>query len=299
MELINKVLHLNKRDFEHINNLLTIDKLILKEFLRIIELDNFKAIQVNDVLTDETHKKIYNTIVNEFNVSPLTFLGIGSAFNPVENSNSAMIKTGKHLLLIDCGESTFKTIVKNNILDEVEKVDILITHLHGDHTGSLSTLLYYLYYMKGIKGNVYFPNDEIKNLLTLLGNKLDQYEYKIINEEVKILDNLYIEPIKIKPSSNMSCFGYKIRYNDRTIIYSGDSAELPKDINDFLRNNKYATLYQDISISDIEPHFYYKRLIEEIDEDVRSKVFAMHLDDSRHTFKLINPYKFNVVTNIF
>lgn len=299
MREINKVLYLKNKDFNHIKNMLEIGKFQLEEFLGLIDLNTFKVIQLEEELSNEDNIAIYNNIINSFNVSPLLFLGIGSAFNPNENNNSAMIKTGKHLLLIDCGESTFKTLIKNNVLDDVENIDIVITHLHSDHTGSLSTLLYYLFFIKNVKANVHFPNDDLKKLLDLLGNNKSQYNYNVITNEVKLLNNLLIKPFKTKHCEELNSFGYEIIYNNRTIIYNGDSSELPKDINKRLLTNENITLYQDVSLFKTKAHFYYKELIKNTNKNVINKVFAMHLDNSKETFNKLKEYGFNIVENIF
>lgn len=108
MKEANEILYLSIKDFNHIRTMLDLGKFTLKEFFKLIDFKNFNAVQLEDILTDKNDKLIYNDIINSFRVSPLMFLGVGSAFNPVENSNSAMLKTGNHLLLIDCGESTFR-----------------------------------------------------------------------------------------------------------------------------------------------------------------------------------------------
>lgn len=298
MKEINKILNLNTKDFSRIRNMLNLGNFKLKEFFELIDFKSFKAIQLSEVLTDEKDKLIYNDIINSFRISPLIFLGIGSAFNPLENSNSAMIKTGRHLLLIDCGESTFRTLIKNDILSDIASVDILITHMHGDHIGSLSTLIHYLFLIKNIKANIYFPSNELKELLILSNNQEDTYNYIKVDKKEKLLDNLYVEPFAVKHIENTNSFGYEIEYNDRTIIYTGDSAELPYNINEKLSNKENITLYQDVSLYDVKAHLYYKNLIKEIDKNVAHKVFAMHLDDSKVTFERLKNHNFNVVRNI-
>ena len=171
--------------------------------------------------------------------------------------------------------------------------------MHGDHTGSLSTLIYYLFFIKNIKANIYFPNDELKELLNLLGNEDEQYNYILIDKKEKLLDNLYIKPFSVNHIKDMSSFGYEIEYNDRVIIYTGDTCELPTDINNKLSKTNNITLYQDVSLYDVQAHFYYKKLIKGINKELAHKVFAMHLDDSNTTFEKLKDYNFNVVKNIF
>ena len=73
----------------------------------------------------------------------LKFLGRGSAFNVKEGNTSAYYKKDNILLLIDCGTTVFKSILDQHLLDNVKEVNVLITHLHDDHVGSLSSLIRY------------------------------------------------------------------------------------------------------------------------------------------------------------
>ena len=113
----------------------------------------------------------------------LKFLGRGSSFNLKEGNTSAFIKENKTLLLIDCGETIFKTIQEKNLLDDVKKVYILITHLHSDHVGSLSSLLMYCWYVKKIQAKIFYPDKElIKTFLEFQGNRFNQtYTFFDIN----------------------------------------------------------------------------------------------------------------------
>lgn len=112
----------------------------------------------------------------------LKFLGRGSAFNTKEGNTAAYIKQDSHLLLIDCGENIFERMVNNNLLDGIEKVDVLITHLNSDHVGSLSSLIYYCCFIKKFKVNVYFPSYELQELLKLMGHKREEYNfYRVIS----------------------------------------------------------------------------------------------------------------------
>lgn len=82
--------------------------------------------------------------IDKFN--PIKFLGNGSAFNEELGNNSAFIKDEKlnKLLLIDCGSSVFGSLLKAGILNGVKEVNVLITHLHPDHVGSLGDLFFFI-----------------------------------------------------------------------------------------------------------------------------------------------------------
>ena len=71
----------------------------------------------------------------------LKFTGIGAAYYPVLGSNCAFFEHGGGLYLIDCGESTFKSMYSRNEIYHYDKITVLITHLHADHIGSLGSFL--------------------------------------------------------------------------------------------------------------------------------------------------------------
>ena len=246
----------------------------------------------------------------------LKFLGRGSAFNIKEGNTSAYLKENETLLLIDCGETVFKEILDRNLLDGVKDVHILITHLHSDHVGSLSSLLMYCWYVKKIKCNVCYPDRGVlENFLLAQGNRLGEtytwhrYEYvgggdieklgichigymevphdKITKvKEVKI-DN---EIIYKKTETLFTSYGYIIEfYDDTAIWYSGDTNDISERYIEELINSvdeseyKYyedMIIYQDTCLADYEGniHLSLNKLCEKVEPKYRNKIYCMHLD---------------------
>ena len=73
----------------------------------------------------------------------LEFLGIGSSFNAEEDNTSAFFVEGEEMFLIDCGETVYKSLIRNELLENVDTINIMITHTHDDHIGSLGSLVLY------------------------------------------------------------------------------------------------------------------------------------------------------------
>lgn len=242
----------------------------------------------------------------------LKFLGRGCSFLPKEGNTSAYYKKDNHLLLIDCGELIFDKIMNINLLNDVNKVDILITHLHSDHIGSLSNLIYYLYFIKNITPTITFPvKTDIVEYLQIQGNILDVH-YKLNTNPINIMG------IEIKPNSTshytvfkdvltgevsnclsnenktvknaFNSFGYYLKSKDVSIYYSGDSNELNVDL------SKVDIVYQDCSVVDKEdfPHLTFNKLLQIVKPEDRHKIHLMHID-SYDIFDMASKHGFNVV----
>jgi ribonuclease BN (tRNA processing enzyme) len=73
-------------------------------------------------------------------------LGSGNAFSDGGRHHSAyLIKSSQGSLLLDCGPTTLASMKRLNLLTEPIN-QVLLSHLHGDHTAGLPFfLLEYIY----------------------------------------------------------------------------------------------------------------------------------------------------------
>ncbi len=74
----------------------------------------------------------------------LKFIGTGGAFDVDLGNSAALVQLGAHRVLIDCGHSTYPQLRRLGLVEAPDVV--VITHLHDDHVGSLSTLLYHRHF---------------------------------------------------------------------------------------------------------------------------------------------------------
>ena len=67
----------------------------------------------------------------------LKFLGRGGSDNQLQGNNSAYFIEDRSLFLIDCGENIFEKILEKEILKEIDRIYLFITHTHSDHVRSI------------------------------------------------------------------------------------------------------------------------------------------------------------------
>lgn len=251
------------------------------------------------------------------------FLGRGSAFNKKENNNSCFYKKDGKMLLIDCGEDIFKTILKKDVLNGVKEILIIITHMHSDHVGSLSSLLFYLKYKRGIIANVFFPLKEVLlDFLEKNGN-LKDVEYKFFDlDENQFFDDIFIgyqsvnhtgviEKVNdgvvvngvIKNCRKEKVFDsylYTFLEGEDITVYSGDTYEnifqLFTDGDE--EDDPHFMIYQDVCLTDYEGnvHLSFRKLKEGVPKmSDRAKIYCMHIDNSDELVDMIKENGFNIV----
>ncbi|AII27997.1 metal-dependent hydrolase [Bacillus phage Bobb] len=235
----------------------------------------------------------------------LQFIGCGSAFNTELGNNGAFIKDQGVLLLIDCGSSTFGRLKQSGMLEDVRNIEVLVTHTHPDHVGSLGDLIFYSYYTLGIKVKVY--SSRFINLPILLGtmgvdyNKYTMttlFEYNDYEAQDSRFD-ISFRIVEVNHVPDLLCYGYLIRHQGKTIYYSGDCYEIPEGILKMLDKGKIDYFYQDTCAAEYEGnvHMSLTDLSLAIPPQQRSKVWCMHLDEGL-TEKAVTDLGFNIVKPI-
>lgn len=233
----------------------------------------------------------------------LKFLGCGSAFNTELGNNSAFIKEGKSLLLIDCGGTVFERLKKFDLLDGLENIYIIITHTHPDHVGSLGDTIFYCNHVLKKKANLFFPNKEhMEELFKYLGVSKEYYNFNcsdIVNIDDEYIGDISIKFITVDHTSKLPSYGFLLTVKDKIIYYSGDSKNIEDGIINRLRLGEIHQLYQDTCGLDYKGsgHVSLKKLCGLIPKALRSKVYCMHLDD-KISLTDIEDNGFNAVKNI-
>lgn len=154
----------------------------------------------------------------------ITFLGRDSGFGKKNTSAYAMV--GNRLLLIDCGQTVMTQLQEKNLLKDISGIDVIITHMHGDHVGSLSQLALYCYFTLKVPINIITKCSEIDNFLTITGVSrycqtpgFPEERYTRNNNFVKFIPTQHV-------GDELDCYGFSAKVNGTNIVYTGDTMTL-------------------------------------------------------------------------
>lgn len=219
-------------------------------------------------------------------MTSLKFLGNGSAFNYDLDNTAAYFKYDNTFYIFDCGEKIASKIVKYIDFSKENDVVICITHMHGDHIGSLEALLVYLTIINPVHSvTILCPNKS--KMISFL--KLTDYNYglvKIIEDKIYKDKNVTIESAEAKHiSDSRSYFVYSPL---EKFFYSGDTCLLNQKAKEMLFADKLDTIYHEVSDKNSDFHIGLDTICKEIPFEYRNKVFLMHFDSDLLINKCIN-----------
>lgn len=212
----------------------------------------------------------------------LTFIGTGGAFSKKYVNNSAYYIHKNKIILFDCGETVFSEIIKNDILLNIKYIDIIITHFHSDHVGSIGTLLFYCRY-KGIKVNIIFPIKKLViNLLNIFGINKNMYNVLLPGE----IEDYYLKEYRQIHGDiyngkliEIQAYGYHLKIDDLNIFYSGDCSIINKEVINLFKMKKIDMLYHEVATDGYKAHVDLSELKKAISRKDRNRVVLMHMSD--------------------
>lgn len=200
----------------------------------------------------------------------LKFLGKDSGFG--NKNNSAYIEVDDKLILIDCGFTVFEEAKKRFDFNKYKTIEIILTHLHNDHAGSLSQVILYSWFKFNKKVYVYSKCKKIQEYLDITGTPKDAYELK---DESKNL-----EFIKTEHTMYLDAYGFTLEINGKKIVYTGDTNKL-ESFDAYL--DKCDEFYVDVSKNG-GAHLKFDDIIDRL-LALRNngiKICLMHLDDKEY-----------------
>ena len=232
----------------------------------------------------------------------LNFLGRGAMLYPSEGNTAAYFEEGNNLFLFDCGEDVAAKLIKDGKLTRDTEVYLFITHTHSDHIGSLGTLQQYLYWVCGKKLNIVIDYNleymiEIKAILRGFGLEPSTYNFVLERD----LDNKFesFNQIRYMKSNHgdipIGSASIIMKTNQGNILYSGDIAD-SRIIKYFIQVSEgfIDRMYIDTSYTDSPVHLSIHKLNEVIPEELKHKVYCMHINN-KDILPIIEEYGFNLV----
>lgn len=228
--------------------------------------------------------------MNSRHTGPLLFPGRGSAF--ADEQNSALFTAGNELILIDCPATSYQKIKKMNWA-QYDNIFILVTHTHGDHSGSVGTMLQYVWFASGMKKKVTVvaPSEEVKQDLLLLLMRIEgcEPEWFSITTAAEIDREWLVSSVPtthVRPLEGR-CFGYHLRIDGSDVIYTGDSATLAP-FRPLLKSGSF--LYTEAAYYRSDVHLYLEDALSELLTIAESgvQVFLMHLDVEEKIAEMIS-----------
>lgn len=203
----------------------------------------------------------------------LNFLGVGAAFNYLTNNNCAYFKLGKKIYFFDMGEKICDKVLAMHLLDDVDEVNVFVTHLHSDHIGSLEPFLYWIHYFSSKKINIFYPNkDNLHQLLVLTGIDFD---FEIL-DDYSLVKDFKIEPVKVEHINNS--YAYFVYMKDFAFYYSGDTSVLLDRAVSEYKSGKINEIYHEVTISlNARIHTHLSVLEKAFSLEERKNVYLMHL----------------------
>ena len=204
----------------------------------------------------------------------LNFLGGDSGFG--DNNTSAYIVNNNKFILIDCGFTVFNKV--KNIISNYDDIDIIVTHLHNDHAGSLSQIIMYLYYVYNKKVRVISKCNRIIDYLDITDVPHDAYTLVNSTEYVELIPTIH--------GSNIDAYGIKLDIDKTRIIYTSDTSTF-EPFKPYI--NDIDELYTELSATS-NVHLKVDEMKDILDKISNKgvKIYIMHTDDKEYIRKTLN-----------
>lgn len=153
----------------------------------------------------------------------IRFIGFGGAFDThLVNSAAIASHSGTHTL-IDCGHSVFPALKNSGAIQHVDQV--VITHLHDDHVGSLSAFA--IYYSKVLQKGplpIFGATDEfaarIRELLCF--SLVEPERYARIGSLNQAQGEILAIDTRDRHMVGLNTYAFVFKENDESLVYSGD-----------------------------------------------------------------------------
>ena len=191
----------------------------------------------------------------------IQIIGADSAFDGLNTSFFFRDNLGRGIL-VDCGFTVFPELNRRGMLGDVDIV--LVSHPHGDHTGSLTKLAAYQHFVFGKKlisgGHEWLPD-----LFRIQGILPEHYNSLPADDPLNL---------KIIPNKHIAAHGHNnALFIADTIFYSGDTNENLLDT-DYARDSKI--IFHEVALNSPAAHVRLADLATAAPE-VKTKTWLIHI----------------------
>jgi len=203
----------------------------------------------------------------------IKFVGTGGVYDYELGNSAAIVQTEAGQVLIDCGYTVFPQLAKKNLLDGIDY--LLLTHLHGDHAGSLHAAILHWKNIRGTNIKLIYPTDRYKaeliNYLKIFLVDVDKYIDLVPIDAVPGVGAIDTQGFHV---DGIQSFAYHFDLNDQLIYYSGDLGDINVTL-EFLRSVEHENIFvfHEVVFIQRKEHVYYKE-VEAMAEEFN--VFAYH-----------------------
>lgn len=224
-------------------------------------------------------------------------LGVGGAFTRKDYHTNILVLAGDTVVLIDCADPIHRTLAQQTVragrpVHHADVQDILITHLHPDHSNGLESLLLHRRFILDAPPPRVYALPEVCDVLwngklaaSMARSEIpeidmredfveeDFYELKAVDEDLPFdIGPMHFEVHRARHS--LPTCGIRVSCGGRTFGYSCDTILFQEHI-DFLAQADL--IFHETTPSPI--HTRYEELLE-LPDEIRRKMMLVHMPDS-------------------
>ncbi|NBC73446.1 MBL fold metallo-hydrolase [Paenibacillus sacheonensis] len=220
-------------------------------------------------------------------------LGTGSAFAKTYFNTNALIYSGNHTLLLDCGITAPLSLYR--LGKPMRDIDaLLVSHIHADHIGGMEEFAFQMKFVFERKPLLFIPEPLAAPLWesSLKGGLLqdecasleDYFEVRLLQPNVKttLVPGLIVEPIQTAHIPNKISYSYL--FND-TFFYSADLIFNPDLLRELVEERGVETIFHDCQLK--PPGVVHTTLAElqSLPLSVQERIWLMHYDDTKPQYE--------------
>ncbi|WP_068622132.1 MBL fold metallo-hydrolase [Paenibacillus tuaregi] len=217
----------------------------------------------------------------------IQMLGTGGAFAKKYYNNNALLYTGSHTLLIDCGVTAPASLYQlGKTWADIDAV--LITHIHADHVGGLEEYAFQMKYIYQRKPVLYIAESLVGPIweYTLKGGLSqdgierleDAFEVRPLREgtTTTIDEALQVEIMKTPHIEGKNSYSL---YLNGEIFYSADMRFQPELLEDLVTRRSCRKILHEVQL--IGTGYVHTTLEEllSLPPEIQSRISLMHYDD--------------------